>query len=102
MRLANLLQMKMKKSELKNKISSNFPNISPMDISLAIDLLSKKITEGLKNNERIEIRGFGSFSVRTRKAIRGRNPKTGSSVELEKRRIPYFRASKDLNFKINH
>ena len=102
MRLANLLQMKMKKSELKNKISSNFPNLSPMDISLAIDLLSKKITEGLKNNERIEIRGFGSFSVRTRRAIRGRNPKTGSSVELGKRRIPYFRASKALNFKINH
>lgn len=102
MRLGSLRQIKMKKSELKNKISSKFPYLSFIDISLGVDLLSKKISEGLKNNERIEIRGFGSFSVRSRKPIRGRNPKTGSSVELGKRRIPYFRAAKALNYKINH
>ena len=90
------LQTKMKKSDLKNKICLNLPNHSPLDISLAVDLVSKCISDGLKRNERIEIRGFGSFSVRFR------NPKTGSSVELGKRRIPYFRAAKALNFKINH
>tara|TARA_B100000513_G_C11828112_1_gene161530 strand:- start:228 stop:506 length:279 start_codon:yes stop_codon:yes gene_type:complete len=92
----------MKKSDLKNKICSNLPNHSPLDISLAVDLVSKCICDGLKKNERIEIRGFGSFSIRNRNPIRGRNPKTGSSVELGKRRIPYFRAAKALNFKINH
>ena len=102
MRLENLHQMKMKKSELKNKISSKFPHLSLIDTGLAVDLISKNISDGLKNNDRIEIRGFGSFSVRSRQPIRGRNPKTGSSVELGKRRIPYFRAAKALNFKINH
>ena len=96
------LQTKMKKSDLKNKICLNFPNHSPLDISLAVDLVSKCICDGLKRDERIEIRGFGSFSVRPRNPIRGRNPKTGSAVELGKRRIPYFRAAKALNFKINH
>lgn len=96
------LQTKMKKSDLKNKICLNLPNHSPLDISLAVDLVSKCISDGLKRNERIEIRGFGSFSVRSRNPIRGRNPKTGSAVELGKRRIPYFRAAKALNFKINH
>ena len=98
----NHLQIKMKKSDLKNKICLNLPNHSPLDISLAVDLVSKCICDGLKRNERIEIRGFGSFSVRPRNPIRGRNPKTGSAVELGKRRIPYFRAAKALNFKINH
>ena len=96
------LQIKMKKSDLKNKICLNLPNHSPLDISLAVDLVSKCICDGLKRDERIEIRGFGSFSVRPRNPIRGRNPKTGSAVELGKRRIPYFRAAKALNFKINH
>ena len=96
------LQTKMKKSDLKDKICSNLPNHSPLDISLAVDFISKYICDGLKKNERIEIRGFGSFSIRKRSPIRGRNPKTGSSVELGKRRIPYFRAAKALNFKINH
>jgi len=98
----NHLQTKMKKSDLKNKICLNLPNHSPLDISLAVDLVSKCICDGLKRDERIEIRGFGSFSVRPRNPIRGRNPKTGSAVELGKRRIPYFRAAKALNFKINH
>ena len=102
MRLESLHQMKMKKSELNNKIFSKFSYLSLIDISLAVDLISKNISDGLKDDERIEIRGFGSFSVRSRKPIRGRNPKTGSSVELGKRRIPYFRAAKALNFKINH
>ena len=75
------------------KISLDFENPS---------LILKNISDGLKDDERIEIRGFGSFSVRSRKPIRGRNPKTGSSVELGKRRIPYFRAAKALNYKINH
>ena len=92
----------MKKSDLKNKICLNLPNHSPLDISLAVDLVSKCICDGLKRDKRIEIRGFGSFSVRLRNPIRGRNPKTGSAVELGKRRIPYFRAAKALNFKINH
>ena len=83
------LQTKMKKSDLKNKICSSLPNLSPLDISLAVDFISKYICDGLKKNERIEIRGFGSFSIRKRNPIRGRNPKTGSSVELGKSCLLY-------------
>ena len=79
-----------------------FQDYSYLDISIAIDAINQKICQELQNNQRIELRGFGSFSLRERKPMRGRNPKTGTSIELGKRRIPYFRASKALNFKINH
>lgn len=92
----------MKKSELKEKIFSKFQDYSYLDISIAIDAINQKICQELQNDQRIELRGFGSFSLRKRKPMRGRNPKTGTSIELGERRIPYFRASKALNFKINH
>ena len=96
------LQTKMKKSDLKNKICSNFPNHSPLDISLAVDLVSKYICDGLKKNERIEIRGFGSFSIRKRSPIRGRNPKTGEKVNTPEKKTIHFKMSKDLFKKLNN
>ena len=72
-----------------------------MDISLSADLIQNVIIESLKKRNRIEIRGFGSFCVRDRKSIRARNPKSGESIELPKRSIPYFRASKLLKQRVN-
>ena len=95
------LQTKMKKSDLKNKICSSLPNHSPLDISLAVDLVSKCICDGLKKNERIEIRGFGSFSIRNRNPIRGRNPKTGELIYVPKKNKIRFKASKKLKDFIN-
>ena len=92
----------MKKSELKETIFLKLQDYSFLDISLSVDAINQKICQELQNDKRIELRGFGSFSLRKRKPMRGRNPKTGTSVELGERRIPYFRASKALNFKINH
>ena len=95
------LQTKMKKSDLKNKICSNLPNHSPLDISLAVDLVSKCICDGLKKNERIEIRGFGTFCLHTHRSRIARNPKTGERIALERRNTVHFKPSKELKSRVN-
>ena len=91
----------MKKSDFVHSLSKNLEDYSDMDISLSADLIQKAIIESLKKRDRIEIRGFGSFCVRDRKSIRARNPKSGESIELPKRSIPFFRASKLLKQRVN-
>lgn len=91
----------MKKSDFICFLSKNLENYNEIDINLSADLIQKIIVETLKKRNRVEIRGFGSFSIRDRKSIRARNPKSGESIELPKRSIPYFRASKLLKQRIN-
>ena len=91
----------MKKSDLIYLLSKNLKDYNEMDVSISADLIQKAITESLKKRNRVEIRGFGSFCVRDRKSIRARNPKSGESIELAKRSIPFFRASKLLKQRVN-
>ena len=91
----------MKKSDFIYSLSKNLEDYSEMDISLSANLIQNAIIESLKKRERVEIRGFGSFCVRDRKSIRARNPKSGESIELPKRSIPFFRASKLLKQRVN-
>jgi len=91
----------MKKSDFIYLLSRNLENYSDVDVSLSADLIQKAIMETLKKRNRVEIRGFGSFCVRDRKSIRARNPKSGESIELPKRSIPFFRASKLLKQRVN-
>lgn len=91
----------MKKSDFVHLLSENLKNYSEVDVSLSADLIQKAIIESLKKRNRVEIRGFGSFCVRDRKSIRARNPKSGESIELPKRSIPFFRASKLLKKRVN-
>tara|TARA_B100001989_G_scaffold218058_1_gene169410 strand:- start:456 stop:731 length:276 start_codon:yes stop_codon:yes gene_type:complete len=91
----------MKKSDFIDLLSVNLNNYSEIDISISADLIQKAIIDSLKKRHRIEIRGFGTFCIRDRKSIRARNPKSGESIELPKRSIPYFRASKLLKQRIN-
>jgi integration host factor subunit beta len=91
----------MKKSDFISLLSKNLQDYNEIDVSLSADLIQKAIIESLKKRYRVEIRGFGSFSVRDRKSIRARNPKSGESLELPKRSIPYFRASKLLKHRLN-
>ena len=91
----------MKKSVFINFLSENLSEYNEIDISLSAEIIQKAIVESLKKRKRIEIRGFGSFSIRDRKSIRARNPKSGESIELPKRSIPYFRASKFLKQRVN-
>ena len=91
----------MKKSDFISFLSKNLENYNEIDINLSADLIQKSIVETLKKRNRVEIRGFGSFCIRDRKSIRARNPKSGESIELPKRSIPYFRASKLLKKRLN-
>ena len=91
----------MKKSDFINLLANNLEDYSEIDVNLSADLIQNTIIESLKKRNRIEIRGFGSFSVRDRKSIRARNPKSGETIELPKRSIPFFRASKLLKQRVN-
>ena len=94
--------MKMNKSDLVNKISRKTAHIKKADIEEATDLLTAVISNALNRNNRIEIRGFGTFSVRKRGARLARNPKTGSSITVNSKFHPYFRASKLLRQLVNN
>ena len=91
----------MKKSDFIFLLSKNLEDYNEIDINLSADLIQKVIVESLRKRNRIEIRGFGSFCIRDRRSIRARNPKSGESIELPKRSIPFFRASKLLKERIN-
>ena len=92
----------MNKSDLVNKISRKKAHIKKADIEEATDLLTAVISNALNRNNRIEIRGFGTFSVRKRAARLARNPKTGSSITVNSKFHPYFRASRLLRQLVNN
>ena len=92
----------MNKSDLVDKISRKKAHIKKADIEEATDLLTTLISNALSRNNRIEIRGFGTFSVRKRAARLARNPKTGSSITVNSKFHPYFRASKLLRQLVNN
>ena len=91
----------MRKSDFISLLCKNLEDYNEIDINFSADLIQKSIVETLKKRNRVEIRGFGSFCIRDRKSIRARNPKSGESIELPKRSIPYFRASKLLKQRVN-
>lgn len=86
----------MNKSDLVKKISSNLNSYSEDDIEQSVNLILNLISESLQKRERVEVRNFGTFSIRSREERLSRNPKTGTSVLVEAKNHPYFRASKNL------
>jgi integration host factor subunit beta len=91
----------MTKSELIEKISSLQDQLPPKDVEMALRMILEKMASTLANNQRVEIRGFGSFSLHYRAARVGRNPKTGDSVDLRGKYVPYFKPGKELRNKVN-
>ena len=91
----------MKKSDLQENFKKKLTHLSNTDSTTSFELILKAIAESLKKGERMEVRGFGSLSTRIRKPMRGRNPQSGEAIELSERKVPYFRASKELNQKLN-
>ena len=73
----------------------------PKDIAYVVHLIFEAMIAALKRDERIEIRGFGNFTVRNRKQIQGRNPKTSVAINLPARKVPFFKVGKDLNDMVN-
>ena len=93
--------MKINKKELIEKISKSQDQLPHRDIELAVKTVINCMTQALSTGERIEIRGFGSFSLRYRRPRVGRNPKSGMSVTINERYVPHFKPGKNLKNKVN-
>tara|TARA_B100002051_G_C16721807_1_gene632908 strand:+ start:355 stop:633 length:279 start_codon:yes stop_codon:yes gene_type:complete len=91
----------MNKPDLVNKISGKSDLFTDDDIEKSVTLILDLISESLRNNHRVEVRNFGTFSIRSREERLSRNPKTGTTVLVEAKKHPYFRASKDLKQSLN-
>ena len=86
----------MTKSGLIEAVADKTPHISKKDTEIVVNTIFDSMTQALKNGERIEIRGFGSFQVKVREAREGRNPKTGEPVHISAKRTPFFKVGKEL------
>ncbi len=91
----------MTKSELIEKIAKQQDQLPSKDVELAVKVILEYLAQALVNNGRIEIRGFGSFSLHFREPRQGRNPKTGEKVELPGKYVPYFKPGKELRDRVN-
>ena len=91
----------MTKSELIERIVSRQPQLSAKDVELAVKTLLDHMSQTLSSGDRIEIRGFGSFSLHYLAPRVGRNPKTGETVELQGKFVPHFKPGKELRDQVN-
>lgn len=91
----------MTKSELIERLIDTHPELSVKDVELAVKLMLDQMTDALASGERIEIRGFGSFSLHYRAPRMGRNPKTGETVPLPAKYVPHFKPGKELREQVN-
>ena len=91
----------MTKSELIERMLTKQPQLSAKDVELAVKTILDHMSQALSTGERIEIRGFGSFSLHYRSPRVGRNPKTGDSVELTGKYVPHFKPGKELRDQVN-
>ena len=91
----------MTKSEIIDILSRKQSHLSSRDVELSVKMLLDKMSETLSDGGRIEIRGFGSFSLHHRAARKGRNPKTGDQVALPPKHVPHFRPGKELRERVN-
>ena len=92
----------MTKSDLIEILSEQQSLLNYKDIELAVKSILEQMSENLATGERIEIRGFGSFTLHHRPSRVGRNPKSGASVELDEKYVPHFKPGKDLRDRVNN
>ena len=91
----------MTKSELIERIAARQPQLSTKDVELAVKTILEQMSQALASGERIEIRGFGSFSLHYREPRLGRNPKTGETVALTGKHVPHFKPGKEMRERVN-
>lgn len=89
------------RSELVDKIAAENPHLYQRDVELIVATIFDEIIEAMANGDRVELRGFGSFSVKKRDARIGRNPRTGESVQVEEKYVPFFKTGKLLRDRLN-
>lgn len=91
----------MTKSELIERLTEQQAHMTQRDVELAVKMLLEEVVNELAEGGRVEIRGFGSFSVHHRPARRGRNPKTGDRVDIPEKHVPHFKAGKELRQRVD-
>lgn len=89
------------KSDLIHKLAVLNPHLYEQDVTNIVNVVLTEIIHALRNGRRVELRGFGAFTTKTRRARNGRNPATGSPVEVAAKRTPAFRTAKDLRHRLN-
>ncbi|HEX8412259.1 MAG TPA: integration host factor subunit beta [Sphingomicrobium sp.] len=89
------------RSELVQKVAHDNPELTPAMIEKLVDTFFDTISEQLARDGRVELRGFGAFSTRARDARTGRNPRTGETVEIDAKRVPYFKPGKEMRARLN-
>jgi integration host factor subunit beta len=89
------------RSELVHKLCGDFPDLTQREVEDVVSALFDAITEQLADGGRVELRGFGAFSTRQRDARVGRNPRTGASVDVNAKRVPYFKPGKEMRERLN-
>ena len=89
------------RSELVEKIAEANPHLYKRDVERIVSTVFNEIIEALADGDRVELRGFGAFSVKKRDARIGRNPRTGESVQVEEKHVPFFKTGKLLRDRLN-
>lgn len=89
------------KSELIQRISAANPHLYHRDVERIVNVIFDEIVEALARGDRVELRGFGAFTVKHRPAREGRNPRTGEPVPVEEKFVPFFKTGKELRDRLN-
>ena len=91
----------MTKSELIAELAGQNPHLTPRDVELIVATIFDEITAALARGTRVELRGFGAFTVKRRDARTGRNPRTGEAVPVSEKAVPFFKAGKELRERVD-
>ena len=89
------------KSELIARLSEENPHLTQRDVERVVGVILERMIQALESDGRVELRGFGAFSVRSRPARKGRNPRTGEAVDVPDKRVPYFKPGKEMRARLN-
>jgi integration host factor subunit beta len=89
------------KSELVQLIADKNPHLYHRDVERIVNRVFDEIISSMKDSHRVELRGFGAFSVKERQARTGRNPRTGAAVDVTEKRVPFFKTGKELRQRLN-
>lgn len=92
----------MTKSDLIKRLADANPHLTQRDIEKIVSTVFDEVTDALARRDRVELRGFGAFSVREREARVGRNPRTGAEVAVPDKVVPYFKTGKELRERLNN
>ncbi|SDW74142.1 integration host factor subunit beta [Ruegeria halocynthiae] len=89
------------RSELIQKIADENPHLYQRDVERIVNTVFEEVTDAMSRGDRVELRGFGAFSVKKRDARVGRNPRTGDTVQVEEKCVPFFKTGKLLRDRLN-